>query len=179
MKYSPSCYSRLLWPYQSFSLWICSLVILTSCSSDSVSARSNSTSHTLHLAAICHSPSQSNLVSRQGNHSSNQTTIDHVSYQEKSSNHSHESELERGTGLDQQQIRRQHVANDSGCLVALHTQSSYNKHMYQILKNGKLLINADDLQTAVVYVRSLESNLDRNTQHSPYTITRVLTPTAE
>ena len=42
--------------------------------------------------------------------------------------------------------------------------------MYQILKNGKLLINAHDLQTAVVYVRSLESNLDRNTTHSPYTI---------
>ena len=42
--------------------------------------------------------------------------------------------------------------------------------MYQVLKNGKLLINAQDLQTAVVYVRSLESNLNRHTSHSPYTI---------
>ena len=45
--------------------------------------------------------------------------------------------------------------------------------MYEILKNGKLLINADNLETAVVYVRSLESNLDRHTTHSPYTIRRV------
>lgn len=58
--------------------------------------------------------------------------------------------------------------------------------MYQILKNGKILINADDLQTAVVYVRSLESNLNRLVEHSPYTIVKaiapegcVLTPTAE
>jgi len=44
--------------------------------------------------------------------------------------------------------------------------------MYQILKNGKLLINADDLATAVVYVKSLESTLDRSTSHSPYTIVK-------
>ena len=48
--------------------------------------------------------------------------------------------------------------------------------MYQILKNGKLLINADNLDTAVVYVRSLESNLDRSTSHSPYTIVRTIEP---
>jgi hypothetical protein len=48
--------------------------------------------------------------------------------------------------------------------------------MYQILKNGKLLINADDLQTAVVYVRSLESNLDRFVSHSPYTIVKAIAP---
>lgn len=45
--------------------------------------------------------------------------------------------------------------------------------MYQILKNGTLLVNAQDLQTAVVYVKSLESNLDRNMMHSPYTIRKV------
>jgi len=44
--------------------------------------------------------------------------------------------------------------------------------MYQILKNGKLLINADNLETAVVYVKSLESNLDRHASHSPYTIVK-------
>jgi|TARA_R110002153_G_scaffold43788_2_gene123740 hypothetical protein len=42
--------------------------------------------------------------------------------------------------------------------------------MYQILKNGKLLINAQDIETAMVYMRSLESNLDRWNVHSPYTI---------
>ena len=42
--------------------------------------------------------------------------------------------------------------------------------MYQILKNGKLLINAQDMDTAVVFMKSLESNLDRNVSHSPYTI---------
>ena len=42
--------------------------------------------------------------------------------------------------------------------------------MYQILKNGKVLINAQDMETAVVFMKSLESNLDRNVQHSPYTI---------
>ena len=54
--------------------------------------------------------------------------------------------------------------------VALQNNSHYNKHMYQILKNGKLLINADNLETAVVYVRSLESELIRGIEHSPYTI---------
>jgi len=44
--------------------------------------------------------------------------------------------------------------------------------MYQVLKNGRVLINCQDLQTAMVYIRSLESNLDRNTSHSPYTIER-------
>ena len=44
--------------------------------------------------------------------------------------------------------------------------------MYQVLKNGKVLINAQDLQTAVVFLRSLESNIDRNSMHSPYTIER-------
>lgn len=42
--------------------------------------------------------------------------------------------------------------------------------MYQVLKNGKLLINAHDLATATVYVRSLESELIKGVQHSPYTI---------
>jgi hypothetical protein len=42
--------------------------------------------------------------------------------------------------------------------------------MYQVLKNGKVIINAQDLQTAVVFLRSLESNIDRNSMHSPYTI---------
>ena len=42
--------------------------------------------------------------------------------------------------------------------------------MYQILKNGLVLINAQDMETAVTFMKSLESNLDRNTQHSPYTI---------
>ena len=42
--------------------------------------------------------------------------------------------------------------------------------MYQILKNGKLLINAQDMDTSVVFMKSLESNLDRNVSHSPYTI---------
>lgn len=50
--------------------------------------------------------------------------------------------------------------------------------MYQVLKNGKLLINAQDLDTAVVFVKSLESNLDRVTQHSPYSIERVPAETA-
>lgn len=44
--------------------------------------------------------------------------------------------------------------------------------MYQVLKNGKLLINADNLETAMVYVRSLESNLNRLVKHSPYTIVK-------
>lgn len=50
--------------------------------------------------------------------------------------------------------------------------------MYQVLKNGKLLINAQDLATAVVFVKSLESNLDRTSQHSPYTIERAPAETA-
>ncbi len=45
--------------------------------------------------------------------------------------------------------------------------------MYQVLNNGTILINADDLQTAIRFVQSLEAGLDRLTQHSPYTIRRV------
>mgnify|MGYP003643262259 CR=1 FL=1 len=42
--------------------------------------------------------------------------------------------------------------------------------MYQILKKGKVIINAQDIETAMVFMRSLESNLDRWNVHSPYTI---------
>lgn len=46
--------------------------------------------------------------------------------------------------------------------------------MYQILKNGTpLRIRLHNLDTAIVYLRSLESNLDRNVEHSPYTIRKV------
>lgn len=45
--------------------------------------------------------------------------------------------------------------------------------MYQVLRNGNLLINAHDMETAIHFVKSLESNLDRATEHSPYTIVRV------
>ena len=100
-------------------------------------------------------------------------TQSHVSYQEKQHHNSSITKLERRVALDQRQNRRRRVAIDSSCLVAHSDKTRYNTHMYQILKNGTLLINADNLETAVVYVKSLESNLDRNTQHSPYTIRRV------
>lgn len=44
--------------------------------------------------------------------------------------------------------------------------------MYTILNNGTAVINCDDLQTAIRFVQSMESGLDRHTQHSPYTIVR-------
>ena len=97
----------------------------------------------------------------------------HVSYQAKQHHNSSITKLESGTRVDQQPARRCRAANDPGCLVALSDKTRYNQHMYQILKNGTLLVNAQDLQTAVVYVKSLEHNLDRATQHSPYTIVRV------
>ncbi|NCZ64668.1 MAG: hypothetical protein EBY62_13000 [Cellvibrionales bacterium] len=81
-------------------------------------------------------------------------------------------QLERGAELDQSQNRRLTTRFDPGGLVALSTQTHYNQHMYQILKNGTLVINAQDLQTAIRFVQSMESELDRATQHSPYTIVR-------
>lgn len=45
--------------------------------------------------------------------------------------------------------------------------------MYQVLRNGTIIINAQDMQTAIHFVKSLESHLDRGTQHSPYTIVKV------
>ena len=43
--------------------------------------------------------------------------------------------------------------------------------MYQIVKNGtQVIINAQDLQTAVVYLRTLEHDINRANHHSPYTI---------
>ena len=44
--------------------------------------------------------------------------------------------------------------------------------MYQILRNGTLVINAQDLQTAIRFVQSMESGFNRATTHSPYTIVR-------
>ena len=44
--------------------------------------------------------------------------------------------------------------------------------MYTILKNKTAVIDCDDLQTAIRFVQSLESGLDRVKQHSPYTIVK-------
>lgn len=44
--------------------------------------------------------------------------------------------------------------------------------MYTILNNGTAVINCDDLQTAIRFVQSLESGLNRLTSHSPFTIVR-------
>ena len=52
--------------------------------------------------------------------------------------------------------------------------------MFTILNNNTAVIDCDDLQTAVRFVQSLESGLDRVKQHSPYTIVKTdnLTPAA-
>lgn len=52
--------------------------------------------------------------------------------------------------------------------------------MYTILNNGVAVIDCDNLQTAVRFVQSLESGLDRLKSHSPYTIVKTdnLTPAA-
>ena len=44
--------------------------------------------------------------------------------------------------------------------------------MYTILNRGTAVIDCDDLQTAIRFVQSLESGLDRMKSHSPYTIVR-------
>ena len=44
--------------------------------------------------------------------------------------------------------------------------------MYTILNNGTAVIDCDDLQTAIRFVQSLESGLDRLKSHSPFTIVR-------
>ena len=44
--------------------------------------------------------------------------------------------------------------------------------MYTILNNGTAMIDCDDLQTAIRFVQSLESGLDRLKRHSPYTIVK-------
>ena len=44
--------------------------------------------------------------------------------------------------------------------------------MYTILNNQTAVINCDDLPTAIRFVQSLESGLDRVKSHSPYTIVR-------
>ena len=67
-----------------------------------------------------------------------------------------------------------------GSVVADSTTGAYNdnitttqhrrKTMFTILRNGTPIINADDMQTAIRFVQSLESSLDRAVTHSPYTI---------
>lgn len=44
--------------------------------------------------------------------------------------------------------------------------------MYTILQGKTPVIDCDDLQTAIRFVQSLESGLNRLTSHSPYTIVR-------
>jgi len=44
--------------------------------------------------------------------------------------------------------------------------------MFTILNNHTAVINCDDLQTAIRFVQSLESGLDRLKSHSPYTIVK-------
>lgn len=44
--------------------------------------------------------------------------------------------------------------------------------MYTILNKHTAVINCDDLQTAIRFVQSLESGLDRHNSHSPYTIVK-------
>jgi len=44
--------------------------------------------------------------------------------------------------------------------------------MFTILNNNTAVINCDDLQTAIKFVQSLESGLNRLTTHSPYTIVK-------
>jgi len=44
--------------------------------------------------------------------------------------------------------------------------------MYQVLNNGTVIINAEDLNTAIRFVQSLEAGLDRLKSHSPYSIVK-------
>lgn len=44
--------------------------------------------------------------------------------------------------------------------------------MYTIMNKQTAVIDCDTLQTAIRFVQSLESGLDRNTQHSPFTIVK-------
>ena len=44
--------------------------------------------------------------------------------------------------------------------------------MFTILKGKTPVIDCDDMQTAIRFVQSLESGLNRYTDHSPYTIVK-------
>lgn len=44
--------------------------------------------------------------------------------------------------------------------------------MYTILRGKTSVIDCDDLQSAIRFVQSLESGLNRLTSHSPYTIVK-------
>lgn len=44
--------------------------------------------------------------------------------------------------------------------------------MYTVLKGKTAIIDCQDLQTAVRFVQSLESGMDRHKDHSPYTIVK-------
>tara|TARA_B100002019_G_scaffold219268_1_gene191898 strand:+ start:391 stop:591 length:201 start_codon:yes stop_codon:yes gene_type:complete len=44
--------------------------------------------------------------------------------------------------------------------------------MFTILKGKTPVIDCDDMQTAIRFVQSLESGLNRLKEHSPYTIVR-------
>ncbi len=54
----------------------------------------------------------------------------------------------------------------------LNTTTNNNIIMYTILKNNTPVINTDNMETAIRFVQSLESGLNRHTTHSPYTIVK-------
>lgn len=49
-----------------------------------------------------------------------------------------------------------------------------HNHMYTVLRNNTPVINADDIETAIRFVQSLERALDRRVTHSPYTIVKAV-----
>ena len=42
--------------------------------------------------------------------------------------------------------------------------------MDTVLRNGTPIINTQDIETAIRFIRSMESRQDRLSDHSPYTI---------
>ena len=44
--------------------------------------------------------------------------------------------------------------------------------MFTILRGKTPVIDCDDMQTAIRFVRSLESGINRHKDHSPYTIVK-------
>lgn len=42
--------------------------------------------------------------------------------------------------------------------------------MFQVLNNGQLHAICENIHTAILLVRTLECNIDRSLQHSPFTI---------
>ena len=87
-------------------------------------------------------------------------------------NHTPETSTQAGSRGQSALAQHQSRGSDRSYHTSNQATRKGQSVMYTILNNGTAVINCDDLQTAIRFVQSLESGLNRMRDHSPFTIVR-------